>query len=254
MAGILIVARCGDLQCAPESTMPAFESAIAKGADVIECDVHLTKDGDLIVHHDYYLGRTDDGGGYISDFTLPELRALDAGGWFGDQFVGTQMPALEDVLALGKGRVRFEIDMRTPTLRFLKRLIGVLIRFDAMGDVELTSAHLPLLFQVKRIDANLRTGVFFSSRPDWMTPVLGQQHVIGWMRLMEAQVAHLPAERIDGAFVRRLHESGFFVHGSNLNDEEDMRRAMQLGADQFSTDRLDVALKVRDELDQKGAK
>ena len=254
MSGSLIVARCGDLQCAPESTLPAFESAIVKGVDTIELDVHLTKDVRLVVHHDYYLGRTDDGSGCISDFTLPELRALDAGGWFGDQFAGTQMLALEDVLALGRGKVRFEIDMRTPTLRFLKRLVGTLIRFDVMHDVELTSSHLPLLFQAKRIDAKLRTGVFFSSRPDWMTPVLGQQHVIGWMRLMDAQVAHLPVERIDGTFVWRLHESGFFVHGSNLDDEEDMRQAVRLGVDQFSTDRLDIALKVRDELSQEEAK
>jgi glycerophosphoryl diester phosphodiesterase len=87
-----------------------------------------------------------------------------------------------------------------------------------------------------------------------MTPVLGQQHVIGWMRLMEAQVAHLPVARIDGAFVWRLHESGFSVHGSNLNDEEDMRHAIQLGVDQFSTDRLDIALRVRDEPIQEEAK
>jgi len=67
------------------------------------------------------------------------------------------------------------------------------------------------------------------------------------MRLMEAQTAHLPMSRIDGAFVRRLHESGFLVHGSNLNDEQDMRKAVSLGVDQFSTDRLDLALRVRDE-------
>jgi glycerophosphoryl diester phosphodiesterase len=250
MTKTLVVAHCGDVQCAPESTIPAFESAIAKGADVIECDIHLTKDDKLVVHHDYYLGRTDGGCGYISDFTLPELRALDAGGWFSKEFSGTQMPTLESVLALGKGKVRFEIDMRTPTLRFLKQLVRAIIRFDVIGDVELTSSHIPLLFQVKRIDTKLCTGVFFSSRPDWMTPVLGQQHVIGWMRLMEAQVAHLPMERVDGAFVRRLHESGFRVHGSNLDDEEDVRQAIRLGVDQFSTDKLDVALQVRDELDQ----
>jgi len=223
MTKAVVVARCGDSQCAPESTRPAFESAIDKGADVVEFDVHLTKDGELVVHHDYYLGRTDDGSGYIGDFTLAELQALDAGAWFGEAFAGTRI------------------------MRFLKRLIGTIIRFDVARDVELTSSHIPLLFQVKRIDAKLRTGVFFSPRPDWMTPVLGQQHVVGWMRLMEARTAHLPMSWIDGAFVRRLHESGFLVHGSNLNDEQDMRQAVSLGVDQFSTDRLDLALRVRDE-------
>jgi glycerophosphoryl diester phosphodiesterase len=77
--------------------------------------------------------------------------------------------------------------------------------------------------------------------------MLEQQHVVGWMRLMEAQVAHLPPSLIDEAFVRRLHESGFLVYGSNLNDREDMARAVRWGLDQFSTDDVDAALMVRRE-------
>lgn len=246
MTGTLIVARCGDLRCAPESTLPAFESAIAKGADTIEFDVHLTKDVRLIVHHDYYLGRTDDGSGFIGDYTQAELRALDAGAWFSEEFAGVRMPTLEEVLDLGKGKVRFEIDMRTPSKLMITRLVRAIERFDVADDVELTSSHVPLLFQVKRVDPGLRTGVFFSARPDWMTPMLEQQHVIGWMRLMEAQVAHLPSSLIDDAFVYRLHESGFLVHGSNLNSWDDMERVVRLGVDQFSTDKLYLALRVRE--------
>jgi glycerophosphoryl diester phosphodiesterase len=247
MTGTLIVARCGDQRCAPESTLPALESAIVKGTDTIEFDVHLTKDVRLIVHHDYYLGRTDDGSGFIGEFTQAELRALDAGCWFGEEFAGARMPTLDEVLDLGKGRVRFEIDMRTPTRLLITRLLEAIARFDVADDVELTSSHLPLLFQVKRAEPDLRTGVFFSARPEWMTPMLEQQHVIGWLRLMEAQVAHLPPSLIDDAFVYRLHESGFLVHGSNLNGREDMVRAIRVGVDQFSTDELDVALQVREE-------
>jgi glycerophosphoryl diester phosphodiesterase len=246
MTETLIVARCGDLRCAPENTIAAFESAIAKGADTIEFDVHLTKDVRLIVHHDYYLGRTNDGSGFIGDYTQAELRALDAGGWFGEKFVGVRMPTLDEVLDLGKGKVRFEIDMRTPTKLLITRLVEAIARFDVADDVELTSSHVPLLFRVKRVDPGLRTGVFFSARPEWMTPMLEQQHVIGWMRLMEAQVAHLPSSLIDDAFVHRLHESGFAVHGSNLNDRADMERAIRVGIDQFSTDELDIALEVRE--------
>jgi len=158
------------------------------------------------------------------------------------------MPTLGEILDLGRGKVRSEIDMRTPTKLLITRLIEAIARFDVANDVELTSSHLPLLFQVKRVDPGLRTGVFFSERPEWMTSMLEQQHVIGWMRLMEAQVAHLPPSLIDDAFVYRLHESGFLVHGSNLNDRESMERAIRLGVDQFSTDELDVALKMREEL------
>ena len=117
-----VVAHCGDLQNAPESTLPAFEQAIAKGAHAIEFDVHLTKDRKLVIHHDYYLGRTDNGRGYIGDFTLAELKALDAGGWFSTGFVGEEMPTLGEVLELGKGKIRFEIDMKGSSLSFLELL------------------------------------------------------------------------------------------------------------------------------------
>jgi glycerophosphoryl diester phosphodiesterase len=244
----LIVARCGDLQNAPESTFPAFEGAIAKGADAIEFDVHLTKDEKLVVHHDYYPGRTNQGSGHIGDYTLAELKALDVGGWFDVKFAGERMPTLSEVFDLGKGRIRFEIDMRSPSLIFLNRVIDEIARFGVTDDVELTSAHVPLLFHVKRINPKLRTGIFFRALPDWMEPALGQEHVIGWMMLTDAQVAHLPSSLIEGWFIQRLHKRNFLVHGSNLNTEEEIREAIMLGIDQFSTDQLELALNIQEEL------
>ncbi len=244
----LIVARCGDLQNAPESTLPAFEGAIAKGADAIEFDVHLTKDEELVVHHDYYPGRTNQGSGHIGDYTLAELKALDVGGWFDVKFAGEKMPTLSEVLDLGKGRIRFEIDMRSPNLIFLNRVIDEIARFGVTDDVELTSAHVPLLFHVKRINPKVRTGIFFRVLPDWMEPALGQEHVIGWMMLTDAQVTHLPSSLIEEWFVQRLHKRNFLVHGSNLNTEGEIREAIMLGIDQFSTDQLELALDIQKEL------
>jgi len=160
-----VVARCGDQQNAPESTLPAFEQAIARGAHAIEFDVHLTKDGELVVHHDFYLGRTNNGKGYIGDLTLVELKALDAGSWFDARFTGEKIPTLREVLELGKGKIRFEIDMKGSSLAFLKRLLDEIAQFEICDDTELTSAHIPLLFQVKKINPKLRTGMFFYRLP-----------------------------------------------------------------------------------------
>ena len=150
----LIVARCGNVQSAPENTLAAFAGAIAKGADTIELDVHLTHDSELIVHHDFYLGRTDNGHGYI----------------------------------------------------------------------------------------------FFYPLPDWMQPALGQQHILDWMMLNNANVSHLASSLIEESFVARLHRQGFQVHGSNLNTEQDMQHGLIAGIDQFSTSQLELALKVRHEV------
>ncbi|MBN1872664.1 MAG: hypothetical protein JXA33_00400 [Anaerolineae bacterium] len=106
----LIVAHCGDRRNAPESTPTAFSSAIDKGADAIEFDVHLTKDGYLLIHHNYYLGRTENGNGYIEEHSFQTLRELDIGSWFDPDFASERMLTLEEVLTLGRGKVRFEID------------------------------------------------------------------------------------------------------------------------------------------------
>jgi hypothetical protein len=81
-----------------------------------------------------------------------------------------------------------------------------------------------------------------------MEPALGQEHAIGWMTLTNAQVAHLPSSLIEEQFVQRLHKRDFLAHGSNLNTEREIREAIMLGIDQFSTDQLELALDIQKEL------
>jgi len=93
---VLSIAHRGASAYAPENTRAAFELAIAMGADMIETDVQLTRDGALVLIHDDRVDRTTDGSGEVSGFTLDELRHLDAGAWFGPEFAG------ERILTLGE--------------------------------------------------------------------------------------------------------------------------------------------------------
>ena len=93
------VAHRGDVQCCPENTVPAFESAVRKGAAMVEMDVTRCKTGELVVLHDQTVDRTTDGHGRIADLTFDEVRKLDAGSWFGAAFAGTRIPTLEEALA-----------------------------------------------------------------------------------------------------------------------------------------------------------
>jgi len=101
----LVIGHRGFCQVAPENTIPSFKLAKAAGADLVELDYHHTKDGELIVIHDYTLDRTTDaiarwGGKDIraETKTLEELRSLDAGKWFDPQFAGTHLPTLKEAL------------------------------------------------------------------------------------------------------------------------------------------------------------
>ncbi len=82
----------------PENTMVSFIAAIELGVDLIEFDVNLTKDGELVVIHDNTIDRTSDQTGRTRDYTLAELKSFDFGGKFGEEFVGTQIPTLREVL------------------------------------------------------------------------------------------------------------------------------------------------------------
>ena len=115
-----VVAHRGDSHNFPENTMPAFLSAVNMGIDVVETDVHLTKDGEIVIWHDPTLERNTDGKGVIEEHTLSELRVYDAGYTFtkdsGRTYPfrgqGIHISTLEEVLEACPGQ-RFNIDLKT---------------------------------------------------------------------------------------------------------------------------------------------
>ncbi|MGX7197061.1 glycerophosphodiester phosphodiesterase [Enterococcus olivae] len=95
-----IFAHRGSSGTRPENTLPAFAEAVRLGADGIELDVQLTKDGELIVMHDEEVNRTTDGRGAILSKTLSEIKELNAGSWFDEKYASTKVPTLKEVLDL----------------------------------------------------------------------------------------------------------------------------------------------------------
>lgn len=93
-----IIAHRGYRKIAPENTLPSFEKAIDFKADSLEMDLHLSKDGQLVVIHDEEVDRTTDGTGYIKDLTVAEIKKLDAGSWFDAKFKNTRIPTFEEFL------------------------------------------------------------------------------------------------------------------------------------------------------------
>ena len=94
----LVIAHRGASGTAPENTLAAFRRAVACGADMVELDVQLTRDGEVVVVHDFTLDRTTDGTGAVGASSLAEIRRLDAGAWFAPAFLGEAVPTLGEVL------------------------------------------------------------------------------------------------------------------------------------------------------------
>jgi len=113
----LVIAHRGHSIDVPENTLEAYRRAIELGTGMIECDVNRTRDDQLVMIHDWTLDRTTSGSGPVRDLTLAEIRSLDAGGWFGREFSGLQVPTTIDAIELGREagiRMCFEVKGETP--------------------------------------------------------------------------------------------------------------------------------------------
>ncbi len=132
-APALLVAHRGASAYAPEHTMAAYQLALEQGADFIEPDLQLTQDGVLIALHDLTLDRTTNAREvfpdrfreemargetvrrwYANDFTLEEIRQLDAGSWFGEEFQGARIPTLSEVIELARGQAGIFPETKAP--------------------------------------------------------------------------------------------------------------------------------------------
>lgn len=240
----LVTAHRGDPSSAPENTIPAFVAAIEAGADRIELDVHQSRDGALIVHHDYELERTTNGSGLVSDHDLAKLRQLDAGSSFESRHAGLQIPLLSEVLDLPfQGGWEIELKGLAPT--FPASVVEMLEARGALARTELTSPHLPLLLALKRQMPGLTIGLILTKFPPWMSPRLRAQQVVSYAEAAEADVVHLPIDSISEGLITTLRARNVRVHASNVNERHEMVRAFELGVDQLSTDRVSDALALR---------
>lgn len=134
----LVIAHRGHSIAVPENTLEAYRRAIELGTEMIECDVNMTRDGQLVMIHDWTLDRTTSGAGPVRDLTLAEVRDLDAGSWFGPEFAGIRVPTTIEAIELGREAgitMCFEVKGETPAEsgRIADALADLLASRDALG-------------------------------------------------------------------------------------------------------------------------
>lgn len=131
-----VCAHRGFSTIAPENSMPAYGAAVAMGADEIELDLWPTKDGEIVSCHDRNLDRVSTGNGFITDFTLEELKNLDFGVKFGERFRGMKILEFEDVLQKFSGHVIMNVHVKPITMDqaypqdILEKIVGYVRKYD----------------------------------------------------------------------------------------------------------------------------
>ena len=151
---------------APENTMPAFELAVAHGADGVELDVHLTKDGELVVMHDERVDRTTNGKGFIKDFTLEELKRLDARNGM-EGFGGVQVPTLAEVYSLFAGsRHIINVEIKTDIMDYpgiCQKLLALEDSMHMNGRIIYSSFNHYTVKEMLALRPSAKTGLLYLS-------------------------------------------------------------------------------------------
>jgi glycerophosphoryl diester phosphodiesterase len=141
--------------------MRSFRSAIAAGCDLIECDVHLSSDGRLVVIHDHTLERTTNGTGLVRDLSAAELRKLDAGD-------GEKIPLLQEVIELALGKVGLVIEIKQLPQLYVgleDKLLNMLRQLGAVEECAVISFNHLAIHQLRKLEAGLQLGILEGSRP-----------------------------------------------------------------------------------------
>jgi len=236
-APMIVIGHRGFPASYPENTIPSFQAAVKAGADGVELDVHMSKDGELIVMHDYTVDRTTDGHGRISSMTLEEIRRLDAGVKRGVKGIG--VPTLEEVFE-AVGDVLYVVEIKRGSYLYPGIEEKVISRIRAHRvRAQVVSFDYDALKVVRSLDPSLETGVIFVGRAPYMVSV-GKEVRATWLR----GASDLLQEG-DGDAV---HAQGFKLDAWAPSTPQDLASAMRIGADSLTTNSPELALKVLREL------
>ena len=248
----LVFAHRGGAALRPENTFAAFDNGLALGADGLELDVRLSRDGVVVVHHDALLGRTTDGSGRLADRSYDELAALDAGhrfqpfggqadGRYPFRHQGISIPTLASVLRRYPD-VPLIVELKLGTEELARRTVATVREAGAVERVAIGSFSGRALRAVRRTEPHLRTGAAreetrWALYRSWVGWPLGRTAYdefqvpewSGWTRVVSRR------------FVEHAHRSNVAVMVWTVDDAGEIARLLDWGVDGIITDRPDVA-------------
>jgi glycerophosphoryl diester phosphodiesterase len=216
---VLRIGHRGAAGHAPENTLRSFSKAVELGCDMTELDVHLCGSGELVVIHDETVDRTTNGSGEVASLTLTELKQLDAG-------LGERIPTLEEVLALLRGRVKLNIELKgLGTAEPVHKLIQSSgWKQDALL---ITSFNWEMLSEYRAHEPDARLG-----------PLTYENLVeaMGFAETVNAYSINPYHGHINADYIEEAHTRGFKVYPWTVNKVEDIAKLIKLGVDGVISD------------------
>jgi glycerophosphoryl diester phosphodiesterase len=243
--GTLLAAHRGGARLRPENSLLAFRNAVALGADFLEFDVHLSKDGEVVVIHDPTLERTTTGAGAVSDRTLAELRTLrlkDRDGKVTEEGV----PTLDDVVRLAAPtplRLLLEIKADAKHQRYPRieeKVIGVLDSHGMASRTIIMAFEPETVRRIRTLRPDVAVGGLFWPKGLAETRSTVEAEIEG-LRKLGARFVGLHQELVTAEVVRQVEKAGLLLGVWTVNEASAMKRFIEMGVGILITDRPDVA-------------
>ncbi|MFI5366844.1 MAG: glycerophosphodiester phosphodiesterase [Candidatus Binatia bacterium] len=239
---------------APENTLPSFALGVALGADLLELDVHASRDGVIVVFHDPDLERTTNGGGALRDHQWSALQQLDAGYRFtrdGRDFPyrghGVSIPTLETVLRqFPQTRCNIEIKQEEPAI--VEDVVRLIHRLDAQRRVLLAAEHDSIMQRIRQHAGDIPTSFSAAEVVDFVGRLsassFADYHPAG--RALQIPPRFQEIELVTAESVAAAHRCGLEVHVWTINERDEMERLLALDVDGIMSDLPGLARVVVD--------
>jgi glycerophosphoryl diester phosphodiesterase len=232
---VLAIAHRGASGYAPENTLAAFRRAVALGVSFIETDLQLTRDAHFVAIHDDTFDRTTTGRGAVQQMTLAEVRRLDAGSWFGSEFIGERVPTLSEILEFSaKNDVVFYLELKPSG--FWGGEYALINALRDSGEIQravIISFDPVILEALRRIEPTLMTGLIFSGQ---LENPLGRALEIGARQLA------VQGDLVTPNLLVEAHKRDLQAVCWTINNPAHMRLLAAAGADGIMSDYPDRLL------------
>lgn len=252
-----IVGHKGASGYAPENTLASFQKAMDLGADMIEIDVHYTKDGEVVVFHDEDVSRTTDGRGKIHEMTLAEVKELDAGSWFDTTFVDERIPTLAEAIDLIHGKMECIIDIKSRGHEyyhgFSERIVEIVDEKGAKDWCIIQAYDEQYLEDAYQADSTIQLKKIMMGEDE--------THLLAFYINAKNFTDHRNMHEFYGTLnphfttlsqrrIFRFKARGYKVFTYVVNRRSDMLKMLNMGVDGIITDYPDRMVKIKEELAQ----
>lgn len=232
----------GASEYAPENTIPAFQLAYDMGADGIEFDVQMSRDGHLVITHDEEISRVSDGKGFVKDFTLEELRQFNFNKLH-PEYGEVKIPVLEEVLNLFKDKdFLLNIELKNGIIPYdglEEEVLRLVVEYGCMENIIFSSFYHESMRKLRNTQPNAKVAFLYCD---------GILEIPEYMERYGVDIVHPAWYHLNrGDLLDRLHNKGIQVNTWTVNSGKDIRSLCDMGVDGIITNRPDLGSEIRDD-------